>query len=279
MAPPACVRPGPPLMLAWPGLGEAQEFALEDLFNLSGKVAIVTGGARGLGASISLGLARAGADVVVTSRKLPDCEALAARIEGLGRAALPVSCHMGHWDEIERLVDETMRRFGRVDVLVNNAASNPAPMSLADVTSEFFDKLYAINVQGPRRLAALAASRMFESGGGSIVNVISMGAMRGGALVGIYTSCKAALQNLTHVMAAEWADRGVRVNALSPGPFLTDMMRGGEKNLPGFIDRAAGGTLQKRVADPDEIIGSAVYLASDASAFVTGTTLCVSGGM
>lgn len=249
------------------------------LFQLAGRTALVTGGARGLGRAITLGLARAGADVVVSSRKLANCEAVVKEVEALGRRALPVACHMGHWDEVESLAERARAHFGRVDVLVNNAASNPAPMPLADVTEVFFDKLYAVNVKGPLRLAALLAAPMAEAGGGSIINVISVGAFKGGPGLGIYTSCKAALRNLTSVMASEWVGRGVRVNALAPGPFLTDMMEGGEKNLPGFIQSAANATLMKRVADPEEIVGSVLYLASDASSYVTGETLVVAGGM
>ncbi len=195
---------------------------VQNLFDLTGKVALVTGGGRGLGEAISLGLAGAGADLVIASRKLEACEATARQVEGLGREALAVACHMGRWKEIEALVAAACERFGRVDVLVNNAATNPSPMAIQQVTEEFFDKLYAVNVKGPLRLAALVAERMAETGGGSIINVLTMGAFRGGPFVGIYTSGKAALLNLTQVMAREWAEKGVRVNALAPGPFLTD---------------------------------------------------------
>jgi NAD(P)-dependent dehydrogenase (short-subunit alcohol dehydrogenase family) len=252
---------------------------VRNLFDLTGKVALVTGGGRGLGEAISLGLAGAGADLVIASRKLEACEAAARRVEALGRQALAVACHMGRWKEIEALVERAVERFGRIDVLVNNAATNPAPMALQQVTEEFFDKLYSVNVKGPLRLAALVAERMARTGGGSIINVLTMGAYRGGPYVGIYTSGKAALLNLTQVMAREWAEQGVRVNALAPGPFMTDMLKGGDKNLPGFIATSAKSTIQKRVAEPEEIVGSVLYLASAASSFVTGETLNVSGGM
>jgi NAD(P)-dependent dehydrogenase (short-subunit alcohol dehydrogenase family) len=250
-----------------------------DLFDLTGKVALVTGGGRGLGHAISLGLAGAGADLVIASRKLEACEATAREVEGLGRKALAVACHLGRWKEIEALVEAACGRFGRVDVLVNNAATNPSPMAIQRVTEEFFDKLYAVNVKGPLRLAALVAERMAETGGGSIINVLTMGAFRGGPFVGVYTSSKAALLNLTQVMAREWAEKGVRVNAIAPGPFLTDMLRGGDRNLPGFIATSAKSTILRRVAEPEEIVGSVLYLASRASSFVTGETLNVSGGM
>jgi NAD(P)-dependent dehydrogenase (short-subunit alcohol dehydrogenase family) len=251
-----------------------------EIFDLTGKVALVTGATRGIGNSMARGLALAGADVVVTGRKQDACDAAAKEIaERTGRQALGVACHMGDWDQIEALVARAYERFDRLDVLVNNAGINPGFATLENVTREFWDKVYDVNLKGPMRLAALVAPRMGEAGGGSIVNVITVGAYFGGAGVGVYTSAKAALLNLTRVMATEWAPVNVRVNALAPGPFATDMMKGAESVVPGFSEGAAAATLQKRVADPDEIIGSVLYLASDASSYVTGSDLIVAGGM
>lgn len=253
---------------------------MSEIFDLSGKVAIVTGSTRGIGNSMARGLAGAGAAVVVTGRKQDACDAAAKQIaEQSGGKTLGVACHMGDWDQIDAMVDRAWSEFGRIDVLVNNAGINPAFMGIENMTSEFWDKVYDVNLKGPLRLAGKVAPRMAENGGGSIVNVITVGAYFGGAGVGAYSSSKAALLNLTRVMATEWAARGVRVNALAPGPFATDMMAGAEKGAPGFNAGAAAATLQKRVADPDEIIGSVLYLASDASSFTTGTDLIVSGGM
>ncbi|MFN8543646.1 MAG: glucose 1-dehydrogenase [Candidatus Binatia bacterium] len=253
---------------------------MRDLFDLTDQVAIVTGSTRGLGKAMALGLARAGAAVVITGRKAQACVAAAREIAAAtGRETLPVVCHMGDWAQISALVDAVYGRFGRVDVLVNNAGISPAPVPITEVTSEFFDKLYAVNVKGPMRLAALVAPRMAAAGGGSIINVTTVGAYTGGPGVGVYTSSKAALRILTKVMAQEWAAMNVRVNALAPGPFDTDMMRGAERNLPGLTQAAAGETLQKRVAAPDEIVGAVLYLASAASSFVTGEDLNVTGGM
>jgi NAD(P)-dependent dehydrogenase (short-subunit alcohol dehydrogenase family) len=253
---------------------------MPDLFDLSGRVALVTGATRGLGNAMARGLARAGAAVAITGRRQEACDVAAKEIaEETGREVLPVACHMGDWDQIEALVERVYGHFGRLDVLVNNAGINPAFVPVAQITSEFFDKLYAVNVKGPMRLAALVGPRMGEAGGGSIVNVVTMGAYDGGPGIGAYASSKAALLNFTKVMAMEWAGLGVRVNALAPGPFMTDLMRGAAANAPGFLDAAAGATLQKRVAEPDEIVGSLLYLASDASAFVTGEDLRVAGGM
>jgi NAD(P)-dependent dehydrogenase (short-subunit alcohol dehydrogenase family) len=249
-----------------------------ELFGLGGKVAIVTGGSRGLGKAIVLGLAHAGADVVVSSRALPACEAVAKQIEALGRRALAVACHLGRWDDIDALVERTYERFGRCDVLVNNAGVTQAPLPLAETSSEFFDEIYAVNVKGPMRLASLVAPRMGESGGGAIINVTSIGALKPGGNLGMYCSSKAALQALTRVMAEEWAPLGVRVNAIAPGPFMTDMMRELGERTPGFLEYAASVTLQSRIADPGEIVGAVLFLASDASSYVTAETLPVRGG-
>jgi NAD(P)-dependent dehydrogenase (short-subunit alcohol dehydrogenase family) len=259
------------------GVGNA---AGATLFELTGRVAIVTGGTRGLGHAMARGLSAAGASVVVTGRKQPAAEAAASAIaDQTGGRCLGLACHMGDWDQIEALVERAYGDFGRVDVLVNNAGINPAFMPVSEITSEFFDKVYAVNVKGPMRLAARVAPRMAEAGGGSIINVITVGAYEGGPGIGTYSSSKAALLNFTRVMALEWAALGVRVNAIAPGPFHTDMMRGAAGNMEGFLDATANATLQKRIAEPEEIVGATLFLASDASSFVTGEDLRVAGGM
>jgi NAD(P)-dependent dehydrogenase (short-subunit alcohol dehydrogenase family) len=250
------------------------------LFSLDGRVAIVTGATKGLGRAMAEGLAQAGASVVVASRDQQACDAVAKAIEAsTGRRAMGAACHMGDWDAIPGFVDDVYERFGRVDVLVNNAGIHPGPMTVIDMTSEYLDKLWAVNVKGPVRLAGLIAPRMGNQGGGSIINVATVGAYSGGAGVGAYTSVKAALINFTKVMAKEWAGLGVRVNALSPGPFDSEMMRGGDRLDPEFSQRAGAATLQKRVADCTEIVGAAVYFGSAASSFVTGEDHVVAGGM
>ena len=243
-------------------------------------VAMVTGATKGLGRSMAKGLASAGATVVVTGRRTADCETAAAELAAeSGGKLVGIACHMAEWDQIERLVERVYAELGRIDVLVNNAGINPVSVPLAQVTSEYWDKVYAVNLKGPMRLAALVAPRMGTQGGGSIVNVSTMGAYMGGAGVGVYTSGKAAMLNLTKVMAAEWVRLGVRVNAIAPGPFMSEMMKGADRALPGFSERSAAATLMKRVADCDEIIGTILYLASDASSFVTGEDFRIAGGM
>jgi NAD(P)-dependent dehydrogenase (short-subunit alcohol dehydrogenase family) len=246
-------------------------------FDFSGKVAIVTGGGRGLGRAITLAFARAGADVAICGRKMESCEDAAKEVRALGRRALPLACHMGHNSEIEAVVERTIAELGRIDVVVNNAATNPAARPLIAGTPDLFDKVYAVNVRGPLHLACLAAAWMADHGGGAVVNVISVGALRPGPTIGLYCSSKSALQSLTRVMAQEWAPLGVRVNALAPGPVATDMVRAVEGTE--FHRQMVEATAMKRIASPEEIAASVLYLASDASSYTSGSTLVVDGGM
>jgi NAD(P)-dependent dehydrogenase (short-subunit alcohol dehydrogenase family) len=249
-------------------------------FDLTGRVAIVTGSTKGIGRAMAEGLARAGASVVVSSRKRDACEKVAAEIEeATGSQTLGLACHVGDWDAVGTFVEEVNGHFGRIDVLVNNAGINPARIGPADMTLDYWQKVFSVNVEGPLRTCQLVAPLMRDQGGGSIVNIASMGGYSGGANICAYAASKAALINLTKSMAQEWAPWKVRVNALSPGPFISEMMEGAERSAPGFKAMVASGTLMKRVADPREIVGPVVYLASDASSFVTGDDISVSGGM
>jgi NAD(P)-dependent dehydrogenase (short-subunit alcohol dehydrogenase family) len=250
------------------------------LFDLTGKVVIVTGATRGIGRAMATGLAEAGASVVVSSRKQEACDEAAKDIAAsTGADTFGLACHVGEWETVPAFVDEVRERFGRIDVLVSNAGINPARILLADMPLEYWRKVFSVNLEGPLRMAQLVAPIMRDGGGGSIVNIGTMAAYSGGPIVAAYGASKAALVNLTKSMAQEWAEWNVRVNVLSPGPFLTDMVEGAEELAPGFKDMIAGGTFMQRVADPDEIVGPVVYLASDASSFVTGDDLSVSGGM
>jgi NAD(P)-dependent dehydrogenase (short-subunit alcohol dehydrogenase family) len=251
---------------------------MQQRFDLTGKVALVTGGSRGLGRAMSLGLADAGARVVVASRTLRACESVVTEIQALGREALAVDCNMRDWAAIDRLAERTYSRFGRCDVLVNNAGIMQTPSPLVQTDSALFDEFFEVNVKGPMRLATQVAPRMGAAGGGSIINVISIGGLKPGPNLGMYCSSKAALQALSRVMAAEWAPLKVRVNALAPGPFRTDMMEDMDERIPGFIQHSVSTNMQKRMAEPDEIVGAVLFLASDASSFVTAQTLSVCGG-
>ena len=245
--------------------------------DLSGKVALVTGGSRGLGRAMSLGLAAAGADVIVVSRRLENCEAVADEIRGMGRRALALSAHVGHIEDLDTVIARAYDSFGHVDILINNAGMNPVIGELSELQPELFQKLFDVNTRGPWYLASRMAPRMAEHGGGSVINVISVAGLKPSALVGFYAATKAALEALTKVMAAEWANRGIRVNSLAPGSYHSDLFDSAAM-MPGYLEGAINASLQKRVAETDEIIGPVLYLASDLSSFTTGHTLVTDGG-
>ena len=252
----------------------------KQLFDLTGKVAIVTGSTKGIGRAMASGLAQAGASIVVCSRKQDLCENVANEIAGeTGATTLGLACHVGDWDAIPGFVESVVGRFGRIDVLVNNAAITPTRLTVSEITRDVWQKIFSVNLEGPLRMAQCVAPVMRERGGGSIVNVASMAAYSGGPGVCAYAASKAALVNLTKSMAQEWVSWDIRVNVLSPGPFLSEMVEGAERNAPGFKDMIAAGDLMQRIADPSEIVGPVLYLASDASSFVTGDDISVSGGM
>ncbi len=251
-----------------------------NLFDLSGKVAIVTGASRGIGRAIAEGLAHAGAAVVVSSRKQDRCDEVAADISTrTGSEALGLACHVGEWDAIPTFVDTVLGRFGTIDVLVNNAGINLGPMPVADMPLDHWRKVQSVNVEGPLRMSQSVAPVMRDAGGGSIVHIGAMGAHLPGPGMAAYAASKAALGNLTKVMAMEWAAWKVRVNIVHPGPVSSDMLTGGSKTDPRFLERVAAATYLKRVADPAELVGPVLYLASDASSYVTGDDLAVAGGM
>ena len=250
------------------------------LFDLAGKVAIVTGSTKGIGRAMAEGLADAGASVVISSRQADRCADVAEQITAAtSSTTLGLACHVGEWDSIPAFVDTVMDRLGRIDVLVNNAGINPARMNVSAMTLEYWRKLFAVNVEGPLRMCQCVAPIMRDEGGGSIINVASMAAYHPGPEICAYGASKAALANLTLSMAQQFAPWGVRVNLLAPGPFMSAMVEGGERTAPGFKDLIARGTLMQRIADPNEIVGPVVYLASDASSFVTADDLSVAGGM
>jgi NAD(P)-dependent dehydrogenase (short-subunit alcohol dehydrogenase family) len=250
-------------------------------FDLTGKVALVTGGTRGLGREMVAGLAQAGADVVIASRDAEACAAYANEITAAtGRRALPYGVHVGHWDELDGLVEAAYAAFGRVDVLVNNAGMSPLYESVDTVSEALFDKVIAVNLKGPFRLSALVGTRMAavrgdgEVGGGSIINVSSAAAVRPRADVLPYAAAKAGLNALTAGLARTFGPT-VRCNAIMAGTFLTDISRAWDHDR--FAERARGFALQ-RGAQPREIVGTALYLASDASSYTTGAVITVDGG-
>ena len=247
-----------------------------DLFDLSGRVALVTGGSRGLGREMILAFARCGADVVIASRKLEACKALAEEVEAeTGRQALAVACHVGKWSDCDALVNAAYERFGRVDVLVNNAGMSPLYKSLVEVSEELWDKVQAVNLKGPFRLSSLIGTRMAQGHGGSIINVSSIAAVQPTPIETPYGAAKAGLNALTLALARSFAPK-VRVNCIMPGPFLTDISKAWD--LDAFAAQAKRGIPLQRAGEPGEIVGAALYLASDASSYTTGSILKLDGG-
>ena len=250
------------------------------MFDLTGKVAVVTGSTKGIGRAMAEGLSRAGASVIVSSRDQERCDEAAAEIRAAtGGAVAGVACHVGDWDAIPDAVQRMHDAFGRIDVLVNNAGISPARVPVRTIERDLWRKIFSVNLEGPLRMAQCVVPIMEAQGGGSIVNIATMAAYSGGSAVCAYGASKAGLVNLTKSMAMEWAPLNIRVNVLSPGPFHSEMVAGAAKQSPGFLELISGGTFQKRIGDPSEIVGPVIYLASDASSFVTGDDISVSGGM
>ena len=245
------------------------------LHDLTGRVAIVTGGSRGIGRAVSEGLAAQGARVVVASRKADACEEVAAAIRGAGGEALAVPAHLGEPEDAERLVAATVEAFGGVDIVVNNAA-NALAEPLGGITLAGFDKSFAVNVRGPVLLVQACLAHLEVSEHSAVVNVVSAGAFLPSPGRSLYAAGKSALLSFTRSMAAELAGRGSRVNALAPGPVDTDMVRNtGEAGVAGM----ARATFMGRLASPDEMVGAVLYMVSDASSFMTGQCLIVDGGL
>lgn len=245
---------------------------MSDLFSLAGKTALVTGGSRGLGREMVLAFARAGADVVIASRKLDACEAVARDVEALGRRARPFAAHVGQWDDNDRLAEAAYAAFGRVDILVNNAGMSPLAPSLVETAEALFDKVVAVNFKGPFRLASLIGTRMVKDGGGTIINFSSTASFKPEPHTVPYGGAKAAINAMTVSLAKAFAPK-VRVNCIAPGPFLTDVSTVWRENED--FKNALG---LKRFGEPGEIVGTALYLASDASSYVTGQVIRVDGG-
>lgn len=245
---------------------------MTDPFDFTGKVVLVTGGSRGMGREMVLAFAARGADVVIASRKLDNCQAVAREVEAMGRRALAVGCNVGNWSEVEALAEAAYAAFGTVDVLINNAGLSPVAPSSVETSEALFDKVVGLNFKGPFRLTALVGSRMAAGQGGSIINVSSIGAIRPRPEIIPYAGAKAALNAMTRGFAFEFAPK-VRVNSISPGRFLTDIAKAWTEEHRRNATAAMG-----RSGRPEEIVTTALYLASDASSFTTGADIRVDGG-
>jgi NAD(P)-dependent dehydrogenase (short-subunit alcohol dehydrogenase family) len=241
---------------------------------LAGKTVLITGGSRGLGRAMALAFAKEGANIAIVSRKIESCESVAVEIRDIGTRAFPFACHVGKWDQLEPMVNQVESALGKIDILVNNAGMSPLYPSLEDVSEDLFDKVIAINLKAPFRLMALVGSRMKSSGGGSIINISSTASEAPSPSSQPYGAAKAGLNALTGAYAHAYGDT-VRVNCIMAGPFLTDISKAWD--MPSFEQRAERAAI-KRGGNPEEIIGAALYFASEASSYTTGATLRVDGG-
>lgn len=244
-------------------------------FDFKDKVVVVTGGSRGLGKEMVNAFADCGAKVVIASRKLENCQTLAATIEAAGGTALAVRCHVANWDDCDALAERVYEQFGRVDVLINNAGMSPVYPGLDKVSEELFDKVIGVNLKGPFRLSAVIGSRMAAADGGSIINISSVASVNPSPDAEPYGAAKAGLNALTHSLSFAYGPK-VRVNCIMAGPFLTDISRAWD--MKGFEKRAKASIPLARGGAPKEIVGAALYLASDYASFTTGAILPVDGG-
>jgi NAD(P)-dependent dehydrogenase (short-subunit alcohol dehydrogenase family) len=251
--------------------------AASDLFDLTGKIALVSGASRGIGAAIAKLLAGQGAHTIVSSRRQADCQAVVEEIVAAGGSAAALSCHIGELDQIEALFAGVRQKHGRLDVLVNNAAANPYFGSILKTDPAAFQKTVDVNIRGYFFMSTHGAQLMIENGGGSIINVASVNGVNPANFQGIYSITKAAVISMTKAFAAECAEAGVRCNALLPG--LTDTKFASVLvNTPAILQRALAHIPMRRVAQPSEMAGAVLYLASAASSYTTGAILNVDGG-
>jgi NAD(P)-dependent dehydrogenase (short-subunit alcohol dehydrogenase family) len=248
--------------------------SFERLFDMTDRTVIVTGGTRGIGLALAEGFVLAGARVVVASRKADACDQAAQHLRGLGGQAIGVPTHLGDLGDLEALVRKTVDEFGGIDVVVNNAA-NALAQPLGEMTADALTKSYEVNLRGPVFLVQAALPHLKASAHAAVINMVSVGAFNFSSVTSIYSSNKAALMSFTRSMAAEFASSGIRVNAIAPGPVDTDMMR---NNPQEAIDGMARSTLMKRLATPDEMVGAALLLASEAGSYITGTVIIADGG-
>jgi NAD(P)-dependent dehydrogenase (short-subunit alcohol dehydrogenase family) len=242
------------------------------LLDFSGKVALVTGGSRGLGREMVMALAERGADLIIASRKAEACETVAEEVRSMGRRALAIGAHCGKWDEIDGLIEAAYAEFGRVDILVNNAGMGPR-MPSEEVPENLYDSVLNLNLKGPYRLSSVIGKRMKEAGSGAILNISSVAALQPLAQVVPYSAAKAGLNAMTIGLAREYAPE-VRVNCICAGPFLTDIAKAWTEEARQTADNALG-----RPGRPEEIVSAALYLLSPASTFSTGSVITVDGGI
>jgi NAD(P)-dependent dehydrogenase (short-subunit alcohol dehydrogenase family) len=251
--------------------------AYADPFRLEGKVALVTGSSRGIGRAIAEQLARAGARVVISSRKLDACQKVRDSLKAEGHEAIAIACNVGRREELGELVMRTLEEWGRIDVLVANAATNPHYGPLSTVTEDAWNKILSTNLSSSLWLANLVLPGMAERGGGALILLSSVSALVGTAAIGAYAVSKAAEIQLARNLAVEWGRKGIRVNAIAPGVIQTEFARALWED-PAARKRIEALNCVGRLGVPEDVAGAALFLASDASRFVTGQTLIVDGG-
>lgn len=245
-------------------------------FSLNGKVALITGASRGIGEAAAIGLAQAGADIAIASRKLPDLEKVAEKVRKTGRKCFPVAAHVARLEEVNNLVKRVLEEFGKIDILVNNAATNPTMSAAIDVDERAWDAVMNLNLKGLFFLSQAVARQMREKGGGKIINVSSIAGISPD-LLPVYSISKAAVIMATKVMAMQWAQYKIRVNAIAPGLTKTRFSEALWNN-PDILKMAMSTTPMARVAEPEEMVGGILYFASDASSYVTGQVIAIDGG-
>lgn len=266
------------LQLNWlrlAGLSTRSNKMNKHIIDLKGKVALITGGSRGLGRAMALGFADAGADVIIASRQIGNCEEVCRAIRDRGRRAMAYTCHVGRWKECEDLADKAYDQFGRVDVLINNAGKSPLYNRPVDISEKLYDSVLDVNLKGPFRLTALIGQRMMDAGGGAIINISSIGSIRPRKNIITYAAAKAGLNAMTEAFADAYGP-AVRVNAILPGPFLTDIAKAWD--MDGFRRRAETSIALRRGGQAEEIVAAALYLASDHASYTTGALLRIDGG-
>lgn len=247
------------------------------LFDMTGKVALITGSTKGIGRSIAEEMARLGARVVISSRKAEACEAVAGELKAQGFDAIAIPCHVGKKEDLQNLVDKTLEAWGRIDVLVCNAATNPVYGPTSEMTDEAWDKIMETNVKGTFWLANMILPGMAERGEGAVVLLSSIAGIRGNTTIGTYGVSKAAEAALARNLAVEWGPKGIRVNTIAPGLIKTDFAKALWED-PVRVQRAEEKTPLRRIGDPVDIAGLAVFLSTKASAYITGQVIVADGG-
>lgn len=248
-------------------------------FSLENKVTLITGASRGIGRAAALAFAKAGSDIIVTSRKVEDLEKVASEVRGVGRRALVISAHLGRMEDVRKVADTARAAFGKVDILINNAGTSPVFASFLESDEKLWDTIMNLNLKGLYFLGQAIAKDMKKQGGGCIVNVASTDGFLPEKDNGVYAVSKAGVVMVTKVMARELAEYKIRVNTLAPGFVHTKLLDSGLAARPGLEEQARARIPLDRIGDPEDMVGTLLYLASDASAYVTGHTVIVDGGM